>query len=162
MAPWIEGTGLACVVFGEALRKTGQLTAKQCFTHNIARQRRDGHVLVTTGVYAYVRHPGYLGWFIWAVGTQVLLQNPVGVLLFAITVRIHVRIPVPHIGLLMTHTRRARDSFLSGLRTKRLSWETSLEQRSRRTEQGRPPGYRASRDTRVAGDLSPMAIIQLN
>jgi uncharacterized membrane protein len=37
--------------------------------------------------YRYVRHPGYLGWFIWAVGTQVLLANPVCTLLFAQLVR---------------------------------------------------------------------------
>ena len=24
----------------------------------------------------YCRHPGYLGWFVWAVGTQLLLVNP--------------------------------------------------------------------------------------
>jgi len=37
--------------------------------------------------YRYVRHPGYLGWLIWAVGTQVLLTNPVCTLLFAYLVR---------------------------------------------------------------------------
>jgi protein-S-isoprenylcysteine O-methyltransferase len=78
---------LVCVILGEAVRKAGQLTAKQCFTHNIATRRRDGHMLVTTGIYRYVRHPGYLGWFIWAVGTQIMLANPMSVALFAFTVR---------------------------------------------------------------------------
>lgn len=45
--------------------------------------RRPQHVLVTRGVYALVRHPGYAGWMLWAVGTQLLLCNPACVLLFA-------------------------------------------------------------------------------
>ena len=36
----------------------------------------------------FVRHPGYLGWFIWAVGTQVLLCNPLSMISFAYVVRL--------------------------------------------------------------------------
>jgi hypothetical protein len=35
----------------------------------------------------HIRHPGYLGWFIWALGTQVLLCNPISCTAFALTVR---------------------------------------------------------------------------
>ena len=35
-----------------------------------------------------MRHPGYFGWIVWAVGTQVLLLNPICSILFAIVVRI--------------------------------------------------------------------------
>ena len=38
---------------------------------------------MTRGVYAWVRHPGYAGWMAWAVGTQLLLCNPVCSLGFA-------------------------------------------------------------------------------
>lgn len=34
----------------------------------------------------HIRHPGYLGWFIWAVGTQFLLVNPVSIAVFAYVV----------------------------------------------------------------------------
>lgn len=34
----------------------------------------------------YIRHPGYLGWLVWAVGTQVMLVNPLCTLLFAVVV----------------------------------------------------------------------------
>ncbi len=44
-------------------------------------------MLVTRGVYAFVRHPGYLGWLLWSVGTQVLLQNPLSAPMFAYVVR---------------------------------------------------------------------------
>ena len=79
----VQRLGLVLVIFGEALRKAGILTARRNFTHVVQLTRRPGHTLVTHGVYAFVRHPGYLGWFIWAVNTQVLLLNPVCALGFA-------------------------------------------------------------------------------
>lgn len=33
------------------------------------------HELVTGGVYAYLRHPSYFGFFWWGLGTQLLLGN---------------------------------------------------------------------------------------
>jgi protein-S-isoprenylcysteine O-methyltransferase len=38
--------------------------------------QRPEHLLVTSGPYSFARHPGYLGWAIWAVSTQILLRNP--------------------------------------------------------------------------------------
>lgn len=75
--------GILLAVSGEALRKAAWLTARASFTHRIQALRRPRHVLVTSGVYRWSRHPGYLGWLIWAVGTQVLLANPLASLLFA-------------------------------------------------------------------------------
>ena len=79
----VQWLGLVLVVVGEALRKASILTARCNFTHVVQLTRRPGHTLVTHGVYAFVRHPGYLGWFVWAVSTQVLLLNPVCALGFA-------------------------------------------------------------------------------
>ena len=44
------------------------------FNHIIQNQKQDGHVLVTEGVYALVRHPAYTGWFCWSISTQVSCQ----------------------------------------------------------------------------------------
>eukprot|EP00299_Pterocystis_sp_00344_P015315 c7640_g1_i6.p2 GENE.c7640_g1_i6~~c7640_g1_i6.p2 ORF type:complete len:103 (-),score=10.52 c7640_g1_i6:15-323(-) len=52
------------------------------FTHDIKYHRRAGHNLVSTGFYKYVRHPGYFGWFVWANSTQIMLANPISLLLF--------------------------------------------------------------------------------
>ena len=76
--------GLAMVVAGDALRKTAEITARHNFTHKIMTRRRAEHVVVRRGVYRHVRHPGYLGWFVWSVGTQVLLCNPACVVAFTV------------------------------------------------------------------------------
>ena len=31
---------------------------------------------MTWGVYSVFRHPAYVGWFFWSIGTQLLLGNP--------------------------------------------------------------------------------------
>lgn len=74
--------GIVLVVVGEYFRKAAWLTARASFTHRIKTYKRRQHTLVTHGVYSFCRHPGYLGWLVWAVGTQVLLANPVSTLVF--------------------------------------------------------------------------------
>ena len=83
----MQALGLLLIVSGELLRKCGMVTAGANFTHTIALRQRREHVLVEHGVYRFVRHPGYLGWYLWAVGTQVLLQNAASCALFALVVR---------------------------------------------------------------------------
>lgn len=82
-ATWVSLIGLAAVISGESLRKAAIVTAKANFTQEIQRVRRANHILVTGGVYRYCRHPAYLGWFVWSVGTQILLANPACAVLFA-------------------------------------------------------------------------------
>ena len=36
---------------------------------------RDGHLLVTEGVFRYIRHPMYAAHLLWAIGQPLLLQN---------------------------------------------------------------------------------------
>ncbi|GAQ82316.1 protein-S-isoprenylcysteine O-methyltransferase [Klebsormidium nitens] len=76
--------GLVVALLGEAIRKTGIITAGSSFTHHIRHHREQNHRLITEGIYRYIRHPGYLGWFLWAVGLQAMLCNPVCFISFAI------------------------------------------------------------------------------
>lgn len=69
--------GIGLVSLGELFRKLAMYTAGRSFNHYVQEQRHEDHVLVTRGVYSLVRHPSYFGWFIWSVGTQILLANPV-------------------------------------------------------------------------------------
>lgn len=56
---------------GEVLRKGAMMTAKTNFNHIVQSVHEDGHQLVTHGVYSLCRHPSYVGWFLWSIGTQV-------------------------------------------------------------------------------------------
>lgn len=69
--------GLVMVVFGETLRKVAMMTAKSNFTHLVQFKKRENHVLVTSGIYGWCRHPAYVGWFWWSIGTQLILCNPI-------------------------------------------------------------------------------------
>jgi hypothetical protein len=83
----VQKLGLALMVVGEVMRKAAIVTARHNFTHMVQLTRRARHVLVTHGIYRHIRHPGYLGWLLWAVGTQLLLQNALCTVLFAAAVR---------------------------------------------------------------------------
>ncbi|KAL3819209.1 hypothetical protein ACJIZ3_005114 [Penstemon smallii] len=82
----VSNVGLAMVFVGEIIRKLAIITAGKSFTHLIRRYHEDHHVLVTHGVYKFVRHPSYSGFFIWSVGTQIMLCNPLSTLAFALVV----------------------------------------------------------------------------
>jgi protein-S-isoprenylcysteine O-methyltransferase len=89
-APSLAGVqlaGLALVLFGDGIRKVAIVTAAHNFTHRVQLTHQPGHRLVRHGVYTYIRHPAYFGWYLWAVGTQVLLLNPVSTVVFAAVVR---------------------------------------------------------------------------
>ncbi|MBN3323304.1 ICMT methyltransferase, partial [Atractosteus spatula] len=77
---WLSLLGLLMVLFGDCLRKSAMLTAGSNFNHIVQNEKSQSHVLVTTGVYSFFRHPSYVGWFYWSIGTQVMLCNPVCVL----------------------------------------------------------------------------------
>nr|SVE82701.1 EOG090X0CFU [Daphnia magna] len=73
---WISGIGLFLCIGGEIVRKTAMLTAFHNFDHLIRTQREEHHQLVTGGIYSLCRHPSYVGWFYWSIGTQIMLCNP--------------------------------------------------------------------------------------
>ncbi|KAH9376605.1 hypothetical protein HPB48_005816 [Haemaphysalis longicornis] len=81
---WITYVGIVTCLVGELLRKLAMLTAGTNFNHIIQNHREKGHVLVTHGVYALCRHPSYVGWFMWSIGTQVTLVNPVCTVAYAV------------------------------------------------------------------------------
>lgn len=67
----ISSIGFMLCIIGEVLRKTAMITAKTNFNHIVRTEKEDNHELVTHGVYGICRHPSYVGWFYWSVGTQV-------------------------------------------------------------------------------------------
>jgi protein-S-isoprenylcysteine O-methyltransferase len=40
--------------------------------------------LITQGIYHWIRHPGYLGFYVFAVGTQIALKNAFAVVVYIV------------------------------------------------------------------------------
>merc|ERR1711990_1224595 len=76
--------GVLLSLFGDFLRKFSMFWCGPGFTHLIQFHKRKDHKLVTDGPYGYVRHPGYTGWAIWAISTQIILCNPICVVLYTL------------------------------------------------------------------------------
>lgn len=76
--------GLVLIVGGQYLRSAAMATAGNSFNHLVQYTKKDDHILVTHGVYAISRHPSYLGFFWWGIGTQVVLGNPFCLLGYAV------------------------------------------------------------------------------
>ncbi|KAI6134950.1 Isoprenylcysteine carboxyl methyltransferase family-domain-containing protein [Pisolithus croceorrhizus] len=77
--------GIALALSGQILRTAAMIHASTNFSHSVAFRKRESHELVTNGVYSWSRHPSYAGFFYWALGTQLVLQNAVCFIGFAIT-----------------------------------------------------------------------------
>jgi protein-S-isoprenylcysteine O-methyltransferase len=75
--PCTIASGFLLVILGQAVRTLAMAQAGTNFNHLPAKTKVEGHTLVTTGIYSYLRHPSYFGFFWWAFGTQVLVGNKV-------------------------------------------------------------------------------------
>lgn len=69
--------GLFLITMGQIARTLAMKHAGSNFSHYVATRYESGHRLVDTGIYAWLRHPSYFGYYWWAVGTQLLLGNPI-------------------------------------------------------------------------------------
>jgi protein-S-isoprenylcysteine O-methyltransferase len=58
-------------------RALAMIHAGSNFSLLVEYDKREDHKLVTTGIYARLRHPSYFGWFWQTIFTQVTLSNPV-------------------------------------------------------------------------------------
>ncbi|KAH9977914.1 ICMT-domain-containing protein [Lactifluus volemus] len=80
--PYVSSFGVIMVLVGQFLRSAAMIKAASNFSHAVAFRKHPGHQLVTDGVYAWFRHPSYAGFFYWALGTQLVLQNPFSFLVY--------------------------------------------------------------------------------
>ena len=76
--------GMALFVIGLSIRIHSMLTLGQFFTYSVAKV--EDHKIVATGLYKYLRHPGYLGQLIIFLGISLSLSNWVSVLAMMIPV----------------------------------------------------------------------------
>jgi protein-S-isoprenylcysteine O-methyltransferase len=76
--------GLLMIIIGHVFRIGAMFTAKSNFTHLISFRKKQEHVLVQHGLYSLSRHPSYFGFFMWALGTQVMCFNPISIIGFTL------------------------------------------------------------------------------
>ena len=66
---------LPLALAGVATRIAAFNSARSNFHHLIRYDKDPKHVLVKTGIYAFERHPGYLGYFIFSISSQLMVKN---------------------------------------------------------------------------------------
>ena len=76
--------GMALFVIGFMIRIHSILTLKQYFTYSVAKV--ENHKLIETGLYKFIRHPGYLGQLIIFIGISISISNWLSILLMVIPV----------------------------------------------------------------------------
>ncbi|KAJ3896077.1 Isoprenylcysteine carboxyl methyltransferase family-domain-containing protein [Lentinula edodes] len=81
---WVSILGMIMVLLGQFMRSAAMIHASTNFSHSLAFKKLESHRLVTDGIYAWCRHPSYAGFFYWALGTQLVLQNSVCFVLYFI------------------------------------------------------------------------------
>jgi len=82
MTWWPGVIGVLLGVVGLIVRYHAFSTLGRFFTRTL--QERDGHELVTTGVYKYVRHPGYLSDILIFAGAALAMGNVVVLLVVVV------------------------------------------------------------------------------
>jgi protein-S-isoprenylcysteine O-methyltransferase Ste14 len=72
--PWL--IGLILFILGWAIA-TWPMTVNPFFEKTVRIQTEHDHHVIDTGPYAYVRHPGYVGFNVILISTPLLLDSPV-------------------------------------------------------------------------------------
>lgn len=85
-SPCVFVIGGVALILGQIVRTSAMIQAAQSFNHYVQETKRQDHTLVTTGIYAYVRHPSYFGYYLWMVASQVVLGNTFSLILFALII----------------------------------------------------------------------------
>jgi len=105
---WSKGFSLVVEMVGLALIVTGYVFASYALIENayfsgtVRIQAERGHKVVSSGPYAWVRHPGYLGSLVASLGMPLLLDSAWAF------------IPVAVIGVFFIIRTRLEDHFLQG------------------------------------------------
>ncbi len=76
--------GMALIAIGLAIRVHSILTLKQFFTFTVAKV--ENHRIIETGLYKFIRHPGYLGQLMIFFGISTSISNWLSVLAMMIPV----------------------------------------------------------------------------
>jgi protein-S-isoprenylcysteine O-methyltransferase Ste14 len=76
--------GMTLFVIGLMIRIHSLLTLKQYFTYSVAKV--ENHKIIETGLYKFIRHPGYLGQLMIFLGISTSISNWLSILVMLIPV----------------------------------------------------------------------------
>ena len=76
--------GMALFVVGFKIRIHSIRTLKQFFTYSVAKV--ENHQIIETGLYKYIRHPGYLGQLIIFIGISTSISNWLSILVMMVPI----------------------------------------------------------------------------
>jgi protein-S-isoprenylcysteine O-methyltransferase Ste14 len=76
--------GMALFVIGFIIRIHSLLTLKQYFTYSVAKV--ENHKIIESGLYKFIRHPGYLGQLIIFIGISTSISNWLSILVMMIPI----------------------------------------------------------------------------
>jgi protein-S-isoprenylcysteine O-methyltransferase Ste14 len=76
--------GMVLVAMGLMFRVHSIVTLKQFFTYSVAKV--ENHQIVETGLYKFIRHPGYLGQLIVFIGISTAISNWLSILVMMVPI----------------------------------------------------------------------------
>lgn len=76
--------GVSLILLGLIIRIISISTLKQHFTYTVTKI--ENHILIESGLYKHIRHPGYLGQIVIFIGTATALSNWLSIILMFIPV----------------------------------------------------------------------------
>ncbi|EGG02371.1 uncharacterized protein MELLADRAFT_49864 [Melampsora larici-populina 98AG31] len=68
---------ITIIILCQLIRTLSMITAAQSFNHKVSTSKTPDkdHTLITNGIYNYLRHPSYFGFFYWSIGLQIYFRN---------------------------------------------------------------------------------------
>ena len=78
--------GMTLIILGLIIRITSIVTLKQQFTYTVTKI--ENHELIESGLYKYIRHPGYLGQLLIFIGLSTSLSNWLSIIFMIIPVSV--------------------------------------------------------------------------
>jgi protein-S-isoprenylcysteine O-methyltransferase Ste14 len=76
--------GMSLIVMGLMIRIHSILTLKQYFTYSVAKV--ENHEIIESGLYKFIRHPGYLGQLIIFIGISTSISNWLSILVMMVPI----------------------------------------------------------------------------
>ena len=80
---WIGVFGLLLGVIGLVIRYVAFTTLGRFFSRTL--REAENHTLVTSGIYKYIRHPGYLSDFLIFIGVALAMRNLISLIIIPVT-----------------------------------------------------------------------------